>query len=543
MASVPTDLSEVTSLPEKGEMYGSEQHAEDLKPHDHGIDPRSAMRQTSKLMIFLAVFVGLGGFMLNFDIGYTGAVLVMAPFNKSFGHCETRPGKAVAVCALSATQQSVGSSIYLIFLAVGAGLSGLTSNFFGPRGALQVGCVVISIGAAGMIGSDGNFTAYVVCKCIGAVGLGHLQVMGSTYGVECAPPGKRGFLVTLFSVGSTTGNLIATLVCMATQHYPTNWSWRTPIICQIPIAMLFGIGLFIFPQSPRWLLTNDRLEDARKSFGRLYARDPASEDVSVQVRDVQLTIAEEKKISSTTHWTEIFHRHNIRRTLIAMAINCCAPLSGAFFIFSYAAIFLRAVGIHSPLEISSIVNACVVLGGITGPIWVEYLGRRRTLISGYVGMAICMLIFSATSSGLGGVAHSAAARGVLIAFLCGWAFMFGGFIASTQFMASAEMHAVRLRTYGQAFVSGISNILAFGASFWGPYMLNPKYGNMGTNIGYFYFGLEVIALVLLFLIVPENARLTLEQIDEYFASGRKAWRTSLSRNKRIARGEIRLTDN
>ena len=258
---------------------------------------------------------------------------------------------------------------------------------------------------------------------------------------------------------------------------------------------------------------------------------------------MQLTIAEEKQISSTTHWTEIFHRASIRRTLVALAINCCAPLSGAFFIFSYVAIFLKAVGLKSPLEISSIVNACVVFGGITGSLWVEYLGRRRTILSGYVGMGVCMITFSATSSGLDGVAHSPAARGVLIAFLCGWAFMFGGFIASTQFLASAEMHAVRLRTYGQAFVSGVSNIIAFAASFWGPYMLSAKYGNMGTNVGYFYFGLEMISLALLFFIVPENGRLTLEQIDEYFLSGRAAWKTSLSRNKRIARGEIHVSDN
>ena len=480
--------------------------------------------------------------MLNFDIGYTGSVLVMRPFNEAFGHCITKPGSKVSVCALSATQQSVGSSIYLIFLAVGSGLSGISSNWFGPRGALQVGSILTIIGAAGMIGSSGNFTAYVACKCIGAVGLGHIQTMGATYGVDCAPSRKRGFLVTLFTVGATMGNLVSSLVCMSTQHFPTDWSWKTPIICQIPVAVIFGGGLFFFPQSPRWLLAKEKTKQARNSFARLYKRDPGSEEVSRQLEDTQMAIAEEMELSSSTNWTEIFHRNFIRRTLIALAINCCAPLCGSFFIFSYAAIFLRGVGIGSPIEISSIINSCVVVGGITGPLWVEYLGRRRTLLSGYAGMAVCMLIFSAVSTGLGGV-QTAAARGVLIAFLCGWAFMFGGFISSTQFMASAEMHAVRHRNYGQAFASMIGNIVAFASSFWGPYMLNVQYGNMGTNVGYFYFGLEFISFIILYLIVPENARLTLEQIDEYFMSGRKAWKTSLARNKRIAKNEIAMSDD
>ena len=225
--------------------------------------------------------------------------------------------------------------------------------------------------------------------------------------------------------------------------------------------------------------------------------------------------------------------------MIALAINCAAALSGSFFIFSYTALFLRGVGIGSSIEISLIINACVVVGGLTGPFWVEYLGRRRCLITGYIGIMTCMLVFSGTSTGLGGVSKAGpASRDVLITFLCLWAFSFGAFISSTQFMASSEMHAVRHRSYGQAFASLVSNILAFGSSFWGPYMLNVNYGNMGTNVGYFYFGLEFIALIVLFLVVPEVARLTLEQIDQHFISGRPAWRTSLARNKKIAKGEI-----
>ena len=519
------------------------EHKEDVRAHDHAIDPSSAMYRTTGLLIFLNAVIGIGGFILNFDIGYTGSVLVMEPFNRAFGQCATPPGQTTPICALSATQQSLGSSIYLIFLAIGAGFSGVSSHYFGPKGALQFGCVFVVIGAAGMVGSAGNFVGYVASKCVGAVGLGHIQNMGVVYGVECSPPGKRGLLVSLFTVGATIGNLVATAVCAGSQLIPNDWSWRTPIILQIPTAAIFGFGLFYFPQSPRWLLTKGKTDQAHRSFGRLYSTDPLGDDVSRQVLDTQAAIDEEKELSSSTNWTEIFHRNFVRRTMIALAINCCAALSGSFFIFSYAALFLHSVGVGSSINISVIINSCVVVGGLTGPFWVEYIGRRRSIITGYVGMMACMLVFSATSTGLGGVnTANAASRDVLIAFLCGWAFMFGGFISSTQFMSSSEMHAVRHRSYGQAFSSLISNILAFGSSFWGPYMLNVEYGNMGTNVGYFYFGLEFVSLVILFLIVPECARLTLEQIDEYFISGRTAWRTSLARNKRIAKGEIDVKD-
>ena len=68
-------------------------------------------------------------------------------------------------------------------------------------------------------------------------------------------------------------------------------------------------------------------------------------------------------------------------------------------------------------------------------------------------------------------------------------------------------------------------------------MLSPKHGNMGARLGFFYAGTSAIMVVLVFLFVPETARLTLEQIDDYFASGRKAWRTNTGRNKMITRGD------
>ena len=67
-------------------------------------------------------------------------------------------------------------------------------------------------------------------------------------------------------------------------------------------------------------------------------------------------------------------------------------------------------------------------------------------------------------------------------------------------------------------------------------MISAQYGNWGTNFGYFYFGVEFVTLIVMFLIVPETGRLTLEQIDDFFEDGRGAWKTSLSENKEIAKG-------
>lgn len=143
-----------------------------------------------------------------------------------------------------------------------------------------------------------------------------------------------------------------------------------------------------------------------------------------------------------------------------------------------------------------------------------------------------MLILAVVASVLGQSGH--ATQIVMVLILCIWAFTFGATTGPISFVSSSEMHSLSLRTMGQAYATTIYQICAFGAAFWTPYMLNEDYGNMGTNVGYFYFGVTAVIFVLTFLFLPETGRLSLEQIDEFFYTGGAAWKTSLKANKRTA---------
>jgi hypothetical protein len=61
-----------------------------------------------------------------------------------------------------------------------------------------------------------------------------------------------------FRVG--VGTAISAAVCLGTSNYTTNPSWQIPIICRIPLAFILGLGVMMFPESPRWLLVKGREE-------------------------------------------------------------------------------------------------------------------------------------------------------------------------------------------------------------------------------------------------------------------------------------------
>ena len=171
---------------------------------------------------------------------------------------------------------------------------------------LQLAAIIVAIGAAGMLGTGGNFAAYIVCKCISGIGIGLIYAAVAIYCIECTSPQKRGMLFGFYNVARATGALAASAVCLGSSNLSNDWAWKTPIVCQIPLSILYVLGSMLFPESPRWLLTKGREEDARRSFGRLYKKDPYSDQITAQVREVQIYINFEKAISSTTRGWRFF---------------------------------------------------------------------------------------------------------------------------------------------------------------------------------------------------------------------------------------------
>ncbi|KAJ5347862.1 hypothetical protein MYU51_015491 [Penicillium brevicompactum] len=484
-------------------------------------------------MIMLAIWVSIAVLIASFDQSYAGTVLIMPSFKTAFGHCEMTPDSSSPECTLTTLKQSM-VSITILFQALGSATTGLLGYKFGRKTTIQVACVLCAVGAAGMLGTAGNFLHYMVCKCISGVGIGQLLASSMVYGSECVAASKRGLLLGVFNIGLALGSVSAAAVCTgsATLKADNDWQWKTPIACQIPLALILGFGTMMFPESPRWLLVRKKTEQARRSFAAFKSLEPSSAEVTAQLNDVQRHLDLEQSLSHTTSWVEIYRGLDLRRTAISGMTLFGLSITGIQFVSQYAALFLSGVGVNNPYLINTIVGLCIFAGSLIGPHALEYGGRRFSLIFGYIMMAVCMLILSSVSTGLG-PSHPVAKK-VVVVFLCLWAFFFGGFIGSSAWLSSAEMHSVRLRTYGQANTTCLYEIGSFGAAFWTPYMLHPKYGNMGANVGYFYFGVTVAVLILSYLFVPETARLTLEQIDDLFLRGERAWKTSMKGNATIA---------
>ena len=218
--------------------------------------------------------------------------------------------------------------------------------------------------------------------------------------VEGTPPQRRGLLLSAFTIGLALGTAVAAGICAASSKIINDWAWKTPIVSQIPLALITIAASVLFPESPRWYLQKNLEEKARKSFGRFYHMDAQSDGVTALVREVQAYVEFESHIATTSSWTEIFHKKNRRRTLVAMWIMSVINLTGVQFVGPYTAIFLGGIGIGNPFLNTAIISLCFFAGSLFGGTVIDYGGRRFGLLIGYSVMATCMLIFSTVSSGL-----------------------------------------------------------------------------------------------------------------------------------------------
>lgn len=504
----------------------SESHVE--MAHSDLIARLGELKATPTMVLF-ALWISVSAWICVYDFAYGGIVLTMSAFTRSFGDCSI----SGSPCQLSALQQSL-MSLTSLFIALGGALGGFPATYLGRRGTMQIGSIVTAIGAAGMLGTSGSYLNYMVCKCLGAIGIGILYSTAPVYGAECVFPRQRGWLLALFNIGHSLGTLTAAAVCLGTAQMESDWAWKTPIACQIPLGVGFALSLFYFPESPRWLVLRQQTERAQQSLARFYHMEADAELVRQQLETIQHYINTEQDQRASVSFLDILRQGNLRRTLISSLVLFGLAISGIAFVTPYANLFLGNVGVSNPYLVSVYIGICTFAGALVGPPAVERLGRRVTMLSGYAGMATSMLVFAAVNTALGQT--NAHAQRTVVAFICLWSFIFGASVGPTAWVASPEMHSVRLRTYGQAFSIAAYQTFSFAASFWSPYMIGEEYGNMGTAVGYFYCAVSMVVMVLIFLFMPETGRLSLEQIDDYFLSGRPAWRTSLGRNRLIMKG-------
>ncbi|KAL6247002.1 hypothetical protein RBB50_006309 [Rhinocladiella similis] len=458
-------------------------------------------------VILYSLIIALAACSFGFDQSETGGFLAMPAFNKDFGSYDP----ATKSYAMSARHQTLMYGVEVAFIAIGSVGAGFISMYKGRKFGLYL-CAIATIVGAGLQ-MISHYVALVVGRAVMGLSVGFAAAFSIAYWSEIAPAHLRGRIVIFYQFFLNMANFIGSCIDQGTHNMLSRWAYRAPLLTMMgPAFLMLGL-VWIIPESPRYLVTQDQSEKAKTNLRKI--RGPSYTDAEVE-EEIEETIkftALEKELDASTSYLDCFRGTDRRRTLIAVMMMVGQQFMGVAFLAGYMTYFFALVGFTDAFVVSVIANAVAIGGTVAAFPIVKYLGRRRTMIVGAFINAFCMLSFASISDAHPG---SKAAAKCLIAFICIFSFTYSATWGSIGPIVIGEVPSNHLRTKTVSIALGLSFLMALLVITSIPYLIGAAYLNLGTKIGFIFGGLTVLVWIGTMLYLPETKDRTLEEIDEMF---------------------------
>jgi SP family arabinose:H+ symporter-like MFS transporter len=386
-------------------------------------------------------------------------------------------------------------SIALWGTVIGAISAGEIGQRFGSRATLRFMAVLYVVSSIGCAFAWG-WPLFLAARFLGGLGIGGSSVLGPVYIAELAPPQYRGRLVGLFQINIVVGILLAYFsnFFIASLHLgATEWRWEFGVAA-FP-ALLFLLMLFTIPHSPRWLVTQGRVDEARETIRLIDSPEPEAE-----LRDIVASI----HLEANSRKEPLFKRQYRYPIVLAITIAAFNQLSGINAVLYYLNDIFAAAGFSGLTGgvQTVIVGAVNLVSTLVAMSLIDKLGRKTLLLIGCVGMTIGL-------SGIAIIFSTGRWRGALIFFLAGYTASFALSSGSVIWVYMSEIFPNRVRVKGQALGSTVLWIMNGIIS-----QVFPSMAAKSASLPFVFFAILMAAqFVVTLVFFPETKGLSLEQVE------------------------------
>jgi MFS transporter, SP family, xylose:H+ symportor len=409
------------------------------------------------------------------------------------------------------------NSCALLGCLLGSLTTGGLSDRFGRRRLLVVSAFLF--GASSILtGWATSFGWFVTWRILGGVAIGMASNLSPMYIAEVAPAPLRGRLVAInqltIVVGILAAQIINWFIAMklphgeaaaataeaARQAWNNQVGWRWMFTAVTLPSLLFLVGAWLIPESPRWLVKNGRPDQAR----RILAKVGGEAYGAAGVAEIQATLSTDEV--QHVRFRDLLEPKLMKILGVGVALAVLQQWSGINSIFNYAEEIYRSAGygigdIMFNIVITGTINLAFTFLAIG---LVDRFGRRGLMLMGCAGIGLShVLIGLAYSMGLKGLS-------VLVFTLCALG-CYAMSLAPITWVLIAEIFPNRIR--GAAISVAVSALWV--ACFILTFMFPILKGAIGmANIFWLYAAICFAGLVFVWLTVPETKGKTLEQIEK-----------------------------
>ncbi|KAJ5326113.1 hypothetical protein MYU51_010687 [Penicillium brevicompactum] len=417
------------------------------------------------------------------------------------------------------TMQGTVTALYEIGCLIGAVFMLIWGDWLGRRKGIISGAVVMILGVIIQVTSYPGkqpLAQFTIGRIITGVGNGMNTSTIPTYQAECSRTSNRGLLICIEGGTIAFGTLIAYWIDFGASYGPPDIIWRFPIAFQCVFGVFIIIGMFVLPESPRWLFTRERYEEGEKVIAALMGAERDSHEVTLQKNIIMDSIRASGQASKTTPMSAVFtggKTQHFRRMLLGASSQLMQQIGGCNAVIYYLPIlFKNSVGLTGKLP--------SILGGVNMIVYsifataswflIERAGRRKLFLWGTVGQMVSMVItFACLIPGTPGPAKGAAFG--LFTYIAS----FGATWLPLPWLYPAEISPIKTRAKANALSTCSNWLFNFLIVMVTPIMIDKI--KWGTYL--FFAAMNACFLPVIYFFYPETARRSLEEIDLIFAKG------------------------
>lgn len=457
--------------------------------------------------VMCAAIVSLTIVMRVYDIVVINSFFALPAFRNQFG--VEVPGHGNQIPAQ--WQVALGDAS-LVGQVIGAFLVPFPMDWFGRRATLA-GSMIVQSGLIFMQFFAPSLQVLTASEYIVGVILGGYQVLIPTYSAELLPTSLRPYLAAYINTCYSIGGLLLAGVTKGFDSWTTQWGYKIPFAIQWVWPVIILPALLFVPESPWWLISKDRIDDASRELKRLSSPSPKV-DLTKTLALMQKTVLYEKKTEDDTTIWQCLRGTSLRRSEIVIMAFFVQDFAGSVLSSTYFFEQLNLTTAESfdiSIGLSSVSLVCTCLAALP----LKFFGYRRIYITG-----ISIVV----------------ALNFTIGFLClapnywtdssfSWAQVAVAILSSITFQLTigplcytllAVVPSSRLRAKTVGLAISMDALCGIVTSTVQPYLLNPGEANLGAKTNFIWGGISILSVLWCFFRLPETKNRTIEELDYMF---------------------------
>ncbi|KAF7551129.1 hypothetical protein G7Z17_g5242 [Cylindrodendrum hubeiense] len=457
-----------------------------------------------------SAFAALGACLYGYDGVYFNGVSTLDVFVRHFGHQNENGEYEISPATLS-----VMTSMINLGELIGSLVAAPLNDILGRKGVFLIGTITIMVGVTMQLVTTSSGALITAGRAVLGFGVGNFSATSPLYMGEIAPESLRSPLLMCWQLTLSVSQIIAAAINRGVVSNQTSFAYRFPIGFQLVFPFIILLGIWWVPESPRWLIRQDRPEDATQAL-RLLHREDNKYDPAPVMRKIEDDLHRERTNEAAGGWMQLVTDPIERRKVVYSAGALVAQqINGIQWFYYFGTVFSKAIGLSDPFLMTLIVFIIQVFVVLAAVMLANKLPRRPLLMITTGIMTVS--IFVVGCLGIPGGTPSQTVGKVIISFVIIEIVAFNFAWGPLGWTIASEMAVGRNRNKIYAVAVAAFWVTVWVTVFTLPYLYYSA--GLGPKTGFVYTGLCFVTWAYVYFCVGEVNGRTIEEINGFFRDG------------------------